>query len=138
MSIRNESVRDDAVRLAEQAKAASRQLAPLSSAEKDHALHLMADQLEAQTDYLVAENKKDLDAAEQAGISEAIVDRIALNAGRVRAMAKGLRDVAALPDPVREIVKMWRQPNGLQVGKMRIPLGVIAIIYEARPNVTAD
>ena len=138
MSIKNESVRDDAVRLAKQAKAASRQLAPLSSAEKDRALHLMADAVEAQSDYLVQENKKDLDAADQAGISEAIVDRIALNASRVRAMAKGLRDVAALPDPVREVVKMWRRPNGLQVGKMRIPLGVIAIIYEARPNVTAD
>ena len=138
MSIKNESVRDEAVRLAKQAKAASRQLAPLSSAEKDHALHLMADELEAQSDYLVQENKKDLDAAKQAGISEAIVDRIALNAIRVRAMAKGLRDIAALPDPVREVVKMWRRPNGLQVGKMRIPLGVIAIIYEARPNVTAD
>lgn len=138
MSIKNESVRDEAVRLAKQAKAASRQLAPLSSAEKDRALHLMADELEAQSDYLVQENKKDLDAAKQAGISEAIVDRIALNAIRVRAMAKGLRDIAALPDPVREVVKMWRRPNGLQVGKMRIPLGVIAIIYEARPNVTAD
>src|SRR5215813_807653 len=138
MSIKNESVRGEAVRLAKQAKAASRQLAPLSSAEKDRALHLMADELEAQSDYLVQENKKDLDAAEKAGISEAIVDRIALNSSRVRGMAKGLRDVAALPDPVREVVKMWRRPNGLQVGKMRIPLGVIAIIYEARPNVTAD
>src|SRR5262245_30452884 len=138
MSIKNESVRDEAVRLAKQAKAASRQLAPLSSAEQDRALHLMADELEAQSDYLVQENKKDLDAAKQAGISEAIVDRIALNAIRVRAMAKGLRDIAALPDPVREVVKMWRRPNGLQVGKMRIPLGVIVMIYEARPNVTAD
>src|SRR5215472_12978042 len=138
MSIKNESVRDEAVRLAKQAKAASRQLAPLSSAEKDRALHLMADELEAQSDYLVQENKKDLDAAKQAGISEAIMDRIALNDIRVRALAKGLRDIAALPDPVREVVKLWRRPNGLQVGKMRIPLGVIAIIYEARPNVTAD
>ena len=138
MSIKNESVRDEAVRLAKQAKAASRQLAPLSSAEKDRALHLMADELEAQSNYLVQENKKDLDAAKQAGISEAIMDRIALNDIRVREMAKGLRDIAALPDPVREVVKMWRRPNGLQVGKMRIPLGVIAIIYEARPNVTAD
>ena len=138
MSIKNESIKDEAIRLAKQAKAASRQLAPISSAEKNRALHLMADQLEAQNDYLVAENKKDLDAAERAGISEAIVDRIALDASRVRGMAKGLREVAALPDPVREVVKMWRRPNGLQVGKMRIPLGVIAIIYEARPNVTAD
>ena len=138
MSVKNESIRDEAIRLARQAKLASRQLAPISSVEKNRALHLMADELEAQNDYLVAENKKDLAAAKQAGISEAIVDRIALNPGRVQAMVKALRDVAALPDPVREVVKMWRRPNGLQVGKMRIPLGVIAIIYEARPNVTAD
>jgi glutamate-5-semialdehyde dehydrogenase len=138
MSIKNESIKDEAIRLSKQAKAASRQLAPIPSAEKNRALHLMADQLEAQNDYLIEENKKDLNAAEKAGISEAIVDRIALNDSRVRGMAKGLREVAALPDPVGEVVKMWRRPNGLQVGRMRIPLGVIAIIYEARPNVTAD
>ena len=138
MSIKNQSIKDEAIRLAKQAKTASRQLAPISSAEKNRALHLMAEQLEAQNDYLIEENKKDLDAAEKAGISEAIVDRIALNDSRVRGMAKGLREVALLPDPVREVVKMWRRPNGLQVGRMRIPLGVIAIIYEARPNVTAD
>lgn len=138
MAVKNESIKEEAIRLARQAKLASRQLAPISSAEKNRALHLMADELAAQSDYLVGENKKDLDAAEKAGIAEAIVDRIALNRGRVQAMVKALRDVAALPDPVREVVKMWRRPNGLQVGKMRIPLGVIAIIYEARPNVTAD
>src|SRR5262245_30083199 len=138
MAVKNESIRDEAIRLAREAKLASRQLAPISSAEKNRALHLMADELEVHNDYLVAENKKDLDAAKKTGISEAIVDRIALNAGRVQAMVKALRDVAALPDPVRAVVKMWRRPNGLQVGKMRIPLGVIAIIYEARPNVTAD
>jgi glutamate-5-semialdehyde dehydrogenase len=138
MSIKKESIKDEAIRLAKQAKVASRQLAPISSEEKNRALHLMADQVETESDYLVEENKKDLHAAKTSGISEAILDRIALNASRVREMAKGLREVAALPDPVREIVKMWRRPNGLQVGKMRIPLGVIAIIYEARPNVTAD
>ncbi len=71
-------------------------------------------------------------------MSSALLDRIALDPGRVQAMAQGLREVAALPDPVREVVKMWRRPNGLQVGRMRIPLGVIGMIYEARPNVTAD
>ena len=138
MSIKQESIEDEAIRLAKQAKAASRQLAPISSAEKNRALHLMADQLEAQSDYLLEENKKDLDAAKKAGVSGALLDRIGLDPGRVYGMARGLRDVALLPDPVREIVKMWRRPNGLQVGRMRIPLGVIAIIYEARPNVTAD
>lgn len=98
----------------------------------------MADQIEAQSSFLIAENGKDLKSAKSAGVSSAVLDRIALNAARVKGMAKGLRDVVALPDPVREVVKMWRRPNGLQVGRMRIPLGVIGIIYEARPNVTAD
>jgi glutamate-5-semialdehyde dehydrogenase len=138
MSGKDESRKEEAVRLGKQAKAASRQLAALSSEEKNRALYLMADQLETQSEYLVGENRKDLEAAKSAGITGAVLDRIALTASRIEAMAKGLRDVAALPDPVREIVKMWRRPNGLQVGKMRIPLGVIGIIYEARPNVTSD
>jgi glutamate-5-semialdehyde dehydrogenase len=138
MPSNHESIKAEAIRLGRQAKAASRRLASLSSAEKNRAILLIADQLEAQSDYLIAENQKDLDAAQQAGISGALLDRIALDRARVQGMAKGLRDVAALPDPVGEIVKMWRRPNGLQVGRMRIPLGVIAMIYEARPNVTAD
>jgi glutamate-5-semialdehyde dehydrogenase len=113
-------------------------LAPLPSAEKNQALLLMADRLEAQSTFLIDENKKDLDFATNSGVSSAVLDRIALNPSRIRAMANGLRDVAALPDPVREVTKMWRRPNGLQVGRMRIPLGVIGMIYEARPNVTAD
>jgi glutamate-5-semialdehyde dehydrogenase len=132
------SLKDEAIQLAKQAKTASRKLAPIDSAEKNRALHLMADRLESRSEFLLAENKKDLAAATKAGLSSALLDRIALDPGRVRGMAKGLRDVAALPDPVREITKMWRRPNGLQVGRMRIPLGVIGIIYEARPNVTAD
>ncbi len=98
----------------------------------------MAEKLEARSDFLIAENQKDLEFAKAKGVASAMLDRIALDPGRVRAMAQGLRDVAALPDPVREVVKMWRRPNGLQVGRMRIPLGVIGMIYEARPNVTAD
>ena len=132
------SLKYEAIQLAKQAKAASRKLAPIDSAEKNRALHLMADRLEARSEFLLAENEKDLDAATKAGLSSALLDRIALDPGRVRGMAKGLRDVVALPDPVREITKMWRRPNGLQVGRMRIPLGVIGIIYEARPNVTSD
>jgi glutamate-5-semialdehyde dehydrogenase len=134
----NTSFTGQALQLGKQAKAAARRLAVLSSKDKDHALQLMADRLEAQSAFLMEENQNDLDSAKKAGISGAVLDRIALTPGRVQAMAKGLRDVAALPDPVREIVKMWRRPNGLQVGRMRIPLGVIGIIYEARPNVTAD
>ncbi len=132
------SFTEEAIRLGKQAKIAARRLAALSSAEKNRALLLMADKLEAKSAFLVDENKKDLDFASTHGVPGAVLDRIALNPGRVRAMAQGVRDVAALTDPVREVVKMWRRPNGLQVGRMRIPLGVIGIIYEARPNVTAD
>lgn len=131
-------MRDEAVELGKRAKAASRKLAVVSSEEKNRALASMADALEARGDFLIAENQKDLDAAKKAEIASAVLDRIALNPSRVKAMAKGLRDLVALPDPVREVTKMWRRPNGLQVGRMRIPLGVIGIIYEARPNVTAD
>lgn len=132
------SLRDQAVELAKKAREAARRLAKLSSEEKNRALLRMAERLEAEKEALLRENEKDLELANKAGLSTALIDRIALNPGRVQAMAKGLREIVALPDPVREIVKMWRRPNGLQVGKMRIPLGVIAIIYEARPNVTAD
>lgn len=132
------SLKDEALNLGKRAKAAARRLAQLSSAEKDRALLRMAEQLEAQSSLLVAENRKDLESAKSAGVSSAVLDRIALDAGRVKSMARGLRDVAALADPVREVVKIWRRPNGLQVGRMRIPLGVIGMIYEARPNVTAD
>lgn len=138
MAADNENLKQEALRLGKQAKIAARQLAPLSSAEKNRALLLMADKLEAKNAFLLEENMKDLDFAKINGASSALLDRIALNPSRVQAMAQGLREVAALADPVREVVKMWRRPNGLQVGRMRIPLGVIGIIYEARPNVTAD
>jgi len=138
MSADSEILKQEALRLGKQAKIAARRLAPLSSAEKNRALLLMADKIEAKSAFLVEENSKDLDFARANGVSSAVLDRIALNPSRVQAMAQGLRDVAALADPVREVVKMWRRPNGLQVGRMRIPLGVIGIIYEARPNVTAD
>jgi glutamate-5-semialdehyde dehydrogenase len=131
-------LKEEALLLGRQAKAAARRLAPLSAAEKNRALLLMAEKLERQTAFLIEENQKDLQGAKQAALSGALLDRIALDPSRVQAMAGGLREVAALPDPVREIVKMWRRPNGLQVGRMRIPLGVIGMIYEARPNVTAD
>jgi glutamate-5-semialdehyde dehydrogenase len=86
----------------------------------------------------MSENKKDLAAAEQKGLSKAMIDRLALNPDRIKAMADGMREVAALPDPVGEVIKMWRRPNGMQIGRMRVPIGLIGIIYESRPNVTAD
>jgi glutamate-5-semialdehyde dehydrogenase len=124
--------------LGKNAKAAARRLARLSTEEKNRALLRMAEEIERQGEFLLKENQKDLNLARKSGVSSALLDRIALNAGRIQAMAKGLRDIAALPDPVGEVVKSWRRPNGLQVKRVRIPLGVIAIIYEARPNVTAD
>ena len=132
------SVKEEALLLGKSAKEASRRLARLSADEKNRALLGMAEGIERQSEFLLKENKKDLNLARKAGVSSALLDRIALDPARIQAMAKGLRDVAALPDPVGEVVKTWRRPNGLQVKRTRIPLGVIAIIYEARPNVTAD
>jgi len=123
---------------AKKAKTASRALANLSTEIKNNALFKMAAGLEAQAAVLIAENKKDLSEAEQKGLSRAMIDRLTLNADRIKAMADGLREVATLPDPVGEVLKMWRRPNGMQVGRMRVPIGLIGIIYESRPNVTAD
>ena len=124
--------------IAAQAREASFKVARLSSEAKERALHLMADALMAQGALLLAENGKDLANAEQQGLSRAMVDRLALTEEGIAGIAEGLRQVALLPDPVGEVTRMWRRPNGLLVGKMRIPLGVIGVIYEARPNVTAD
>ncbi len=123
---------------ARKAKAASRALANISTEIKNNALFKMAAGLEKDADELMAENKKDLVAAERKGLSKAMIDRLTLNPARIKAMADGLREVAALPDPVGEIVKMRRRPNGMEVGRMRVPIGLIGIIYESRPNVTAD
>ena len=123
---------------AKQAKAASRVLANISTEIKNNALFKMATGLENGSATLIAENKKDLDAAEQKGLSKAMIDRLTLNPERIMAMADGLREVAALPDPVGEVLGIRRRPNGMEVGKMRVPIGLIGIIYESRPNVTAD
>jgi glutamate-5-semialdehyde dehydrogenase len=123
---------------AKRAKAASRALANISTEIKNNALLKMAKALEAESAKLMAENKKDLADAEKKGLSKAMIDRLALKEDRIKAMAVGLREVAALPDPVGEVLRMWRRPNGMQVGRMRVPIGLIGIIYESRPNVTAD
>lgn len=120
------------------ARAASHTMAKLSSGAKNDLLDTMAAALIANTSFLVDENKKDLDAGVEKGLSSAMLDRLMLDEKRITAMADGLREVVALADPVGEVTRMWKRPNGLQIGKMRIPLGVIGIIYEARPNVTAD
>lgn len=131
-------IREEVLRIAQAAKAVAPRLASLSSAQKDRALLLMAEGLIAQKDYLMAENQKDLEYAQRKGLSKAMIDRLTLNEKVLGDMAQSLREIAAQPDPVGEVVKMWRRPNGLLVGKMRIPLGVIGIIYESRPNVTSD
>src|SRR4030043_1969296 len=124
--------------IAKRAKEVSRLLAQLSTNAKNKALSEMADVLEKSQVFLIEENRKDLLAGEKAHLSPAMRDRLRITPAVIQAMAKGLRELSLLPDPVGEIIKMWRRPNGLTVGRMRIPIGVIGIIYESRPNVTAD
>jgi glutamate-5-semialdehyde dehydrogenase len=124
--------------LGRQARAASRQLAAASTDAKNRALRAMAAAVRAQRESLLAANARDLEAARAAGLDAALLDRLALTDKVIATMAEGLEQVAALPDPVGEITDMKRRPSGIQVGKMRVPLGVIGIIYESRPNVTAD
>lgn len=120
------------------AKVASRTLAVLTRGQKDAALHAMADALAAATDAVLAANALDVTAARASGTEEWMIDRLALTASRVDGMVAGLRSLAALPDPVGDVVRGWTNPNGVRVRQVRVPLGVIGIIYEARPNVTAD
>jgi glutamate-5-semialdehyde dehydrogenase len=129
---------DEMKTLAIAAQQASRHLANLSSEVKNNLLCRMAEALEAAEKTLQLENQKDLCLAEQSGMAAAMVDRLSLTRERIVGMADGLREVAALPDPVGEVTGMWLRPNGIKVGRQRIPLGVIGIIYESRPNVTAD
>jgi len=125
-------------RKAKRAKAAARILAQLSTGQKDAALLRIADQLEVRADEIVQANLKDLEGAKARGVSGALMDRLALTHERIRKIAAGVREVADLPDPVGETVRAWRRPNGLEISQVRVPLGVVGIIYEARPNVTVD
>src|SRR3569623_182783 len=122
----------------QRARAAARAMARAETAAKNAGLLAMADLIDTRTAELVGANEVDLTAARGAGLDAAMLDRLTLNANGVAAMAEGLRQIAALPDPVGTITDMNYRPSGIQVGKMRVPLGVIGIIYEARPNVTAD
>jgi len=125
-------------KIAEDALAASRRLSRISTNIKNAALLRMADELIWRREFLLAENSRDVVLAGEKGLSAAMIDRLTLQEATLQAMAQGLREVAALPDPVGRVTSMWRRPNGLLVGRMRIPLGVIGIIYESRPNVTVD
>lgn len=132
------SIQEEVLSLAGEAKEASRILAKSSSKLKDKTLLDMARAIEENRDFLIGENKKDIDFAKENNLSGALVDRLLLNDKRINGMVDGLRDVVGLSDPVGEVVGMWRRPNGLQIGRVRVPLGVVGIIYESRPNVTAD
>jgi glutamate-5-semialdehyde dehydrogenase len=120
------------------ARAAAREISRAETGIKNAALTAMAAAIEGAVDQLTAENEKDLAAGRQQGLDAALLDRLELNTARIAAMAEGLREIAALPDPVGSISDMNYRPSGIQVGRMRVPLGVIGIIYESRPNVTAD
>ena len=120
------------------AKRAAEKLALLSADSKNKALLYAASALVEKTEYILAENKADIYAAREKGMNEGLIDRLMLNADRIKTIAEGVRQIASLPDPIGEVLSEVKRPNGLHIGKMRVPLGVCGIIYEARPNVTAD
>jgi len=124
--------------LAKRAKEAARRLLGLSTHEKNRILLDMAEELLKEKDFILKENRKDLVQAEKKGLSPAMLERLTLNEKRLGEMAESLRQIASLPDPVGEVIKAWRRPNGLWIEKVRTPIGVILIIYESRPNVTSD
>ena len=120
------------------AKDASRLCAKLGTEAKNRGLLAVAGELRSQSAYLLEENEKDLNAAKEKGVKQSLIDRLRLTEQRISDMAEGLTQVAALEDPIGEVLSMKNRPNGLRVGKKRVPLGVVGIIYESRPNVTAD
>jgi glutamate-5-semialdehyde dehydrogenase len=134
MAIATRSVTD----ICRAAKRAARVLARVDSATKDRALEAIAGALEKRTPEILEANARDLEAGRESGLSAALMDRLALDERRVAAMATGVREIVALPDPVGEVLDGFRLPNGLDVRKVRVPLGVVAVVYEARPNVTID
>ena len=132
------SVEITVAEMAKSARAASRDIAKCPTAQKNEVLIKIAGEITRQAGYIKEENKKDLTGAREAGLSGAFIDRLTIKDATVKSMADGLYEVAALEDPVGAVGRTWTRPNGLQVSKMRIPLGVIGIIYESRPNVTVD
>ena len=132
------SLQDTILQVVTQTHEAGREAANLSMTLKEKILVEMARKLRDSRPYLQEENNKDLEAARTKGLSKAMLDRLTLSDNVIEQTAAGLEEIAAFPDPVGEIVRMWTRPNGIRVGRMRIPLGVIGIIYESRPNVTAD
>lgn len=134
----NTSLEETMNAMGTQAAIAARELGRATTEQKNNALIAAAQNLRAQTEELLTANRLDMDIAKEAGLNNARLDRIALDAGRVEGIAKALEDVAALPDPVGDVMARWDRPNGLDISRVRVPLGVIGVIYESRPNVTAD
>jgi glutamate-5-semialdehyde dehydrogenase len=134
----SEEIKSAIWQMGAQARAASYALGKLSTAQKNAILLAMADALVAREGEILAANAEDISTAESAGLTGAMLDRLRLTPDRIAAMAKGIREVAALHDPVGEVIREWTRPNGLRIEKKRVPIGVIGIIFESRPNVTAD
>ena len=132
------NLHEEMIQMGDRAVAAGRALAQLSARRKNAILSAMADEIDARADVIRTANEKDMEAGRQAGLSSALLDRLLLTDARIAGMSKGLRAVAGLKDPVGTRISRWIRPNGLVIHKVRVPIGVIAIIYEARPNVTAD
>lgn len=131
-------ISEQVLKIGADAKKASRKLAKLSTRKKNAILEVMAEELDAQRTFIQEENAKDLAAGRAAGLTNAMLDRLELSDDRIDGMIKGLRDVAVLADPVGEEISTWNRPNGLEIHKRRVPIGVIGIIFESRPNVTCD
>ncbi len=132
------SIKEEVITQAKKAKKAARKLANTSAEVKNRALLSIAEALDNSMGKIIRENEKDMEAGKKNGLSDAMLDRLELNEKRIKGMTEGLRELIALEDPIGDIIRMWKRPNGLQIGQMRVPLGVIGIIYESRPNVTID
>ncbi len=132
------SIREEIIKQAEKSKIAAGQMANISTEKKNSALYKIAAGLLERSEEILEANKKDMEKAKNKNLSKAFLDRLSLDENRIKGIAEGLKEVAELADPIGDILEMNRRPNGLQIGKMRVPLGVIGIIYEARPNVTVD
>ena len=132
------SLQEEILQYGQRARVAARLLAQLDAGQKNAALLAMADEIMSRADAILAENEKDLAQARSNGLSSAMIDRLKLNGPRLEEMAQGVRAVAALPDPVGEVIREWNSANALRIAKVRVPIGVVGIIYESRPNVTSD
>ena len=138
MSAVSEELRSYAEEKVERARSVLRELMSLRTEVKNKTLLRAAELLDTKRDLIKEENEKDIEFAKEIGLKPAVIDRLVLNDKRIDGMIKVLKDVASLPDPVGEVIKMWNLPNGLKVGRMRVPLGVVFIVYESRPNVTVE